>query len=521
MSESDHPQLRSSFYPPRRRVGRSLPIDVLPNELLLEIFTFGAHSSGNTSFSFLVSNICRCWRSLAIGEPCLWTDLTLALTSPVEPPPIPNERPFYVSQVFPREALIVERSANRDIDIYIDYEDPEEDEERHTLTEAHLLLFSKFLADHVAHRIRSVHIATVYWEEIYQLCENLHGIAMPHLETCSLTALSSQIVVAMDVSDDDWPTPVRLLEYAQNDEPMTSQDLWTCGSLLYPALKEVYWCGLPTDWARFCASNLRELHLQNEPLGQRPSMEVLRGIISNSKDTLECLELTYVIDPDELGDAPHFESRLTLPHVKRLKLVYIYPREAQQILRAFDFPALRTLTINSHNENEDSSTVLVDLLKYVPVERLLDLRLVGISLPPETFPERQLKDAEEESLPLILQLVRRLTRGSLHKLMLQFCCHDFLTFMNYGNESGGGKVNLSGLYGLIVKVRDEEASVGVLSFIRDRLKLGMVDGVYAGPVLEHMIIIVKPNVKEEVESLGEMKLTKNGGFYFRNVVLVD
>ncbi len=185
--------------------------------------------------------------------------------------------------------------------------------------------------------------------------------------------------------------PVQLLEYVQGDDapPMTSQDLRTGGSLLYPALKDVCCSEIPMDWDIFCASNLRELYLENQPLEARPSMETMRGILSNSKDTLESLELTYAIGlKEELGDPPPSESRLTLPHVKKLKLVYIDPHEAQQILRAFDFPALRrTLIINSHAEDEDSSAVLVDVLKYVRVEELLDLRLAGISLPPESVPE--------------------------------------------------------------------------------------------------------------------------------------
>ncbi len=147
--------------------------------------------------------------------------------------------------------------------------------------------------------------------------------------------------------------------------------------------------------------------------------------------------------------------------------MYIDPREAQQIFRAFDLPALRRLTINSHNEDEDSSAVLVDVLKYVRVEELLDLRLAGISLPPENIQERELNGAAEESLPLILQFLLRLTRGNLSKLVLQSCCDDFLKFMNYGSESGGGKINLSGLKDLIVKVGTEDASIGVMSFIRD------------------------------------------------------
>ncbi|SJK99163.1 uncharacterized protein ARMOST_02451 [Armillaria ostoyae] len=488
------------------------PIDVLPVEIILEIFTLGSNSSGNTSFSFLVSTICQSWRSLAIGEPRLWTNLTLTTTTTVEPLPIPTDSPFLVSLVFPREALIVELSADTEIDICIGHKYPEEYEtERYPLTEDHFFVLSHLLVDQ-AHRIRSLRVTTLDWPEIYHLCTKLRGIPMPRLETYYLKALCSEVTVRM--VDYGEPTqPVQLLEYAQDDDalPMTSHDLRICSGLLYPALKDVCCSGIPMDWGRFCASNLRVLSLQNQPLEARPSMEILRGIISNSKHTLE----------SELGDPPPSESRMTLPHVKHLKLLYIDPREAQHILRAFDFPTLRKLIIKSHDKDEDSSAVLVDVLKYIRVEELFDVMLAGISLPPEDFPEQTLNGAAAESLPLLLQFLRRLTRGDLFQLVLEYCCDDFLKFMNYGNEFGGGKLNLSGLNILIVKGDTEDSSARVMSFIRDRLELGTVDGVYVGPAMEHLIIIVKPNVEEEAESLGDLKLAKDLRFFFCNVVLMN
>ncbi|KAK0193169.1 hypothetical protein F5146DRAFT_1137044 [Armillaria mellea] len=473
------------------------PIDMLPDETFLEIFTFGALSSGDASFSFLVSTICKSWRTFTIGEPRLWTNLIFTPTSAIELPPIPADFPFPISLVFPREALIIERSSDRDIDICIEYEDPEDEEEQYRLTEDHFLLLSNFLANHVAHRIRSFRVTTSDWPEIHQLCTKLHGIPLPRLQTCHLTAMFSEIKAAMDVYE-QATKPVQLLEYDQGNHALvvTPQDLQTCCSVLYPALQEVCWSGLPMEWGRFCASDLRVLILQNQPSEERPSMETLRGNLSNSKDTLECLELTYAIGLDEEpGNPPPSQSRLKLPHVKKLKLIYIDPREAQQILRTFDFPALRTLSIDSHNEEEDHSTVLVDVLNYVRFEELLDLRLIGITLSPEDFSEQELNGADEESLPLILQFLCRFSCGNLSKLVLQCCCDEFLKFMNYRNDFGGGKNQSFRAQGFDCK------------------------GVYRGskrwchilrPVLEHMLLIVKPNVQEEAESLGDLKFVDDG-----------
>ncbi|PBK90900.1 hypothetical protein ARMGADRAFT_1031997 [Armillaria gallica] len=184
----------------------------------------------------------------------------------------------------------------------------------------------------------------------------------------------------------------------------------------------------------------------------------------------------------------------------------IDPREAQQILRSVDFPALRSLTIKSHDKDKDSCAVLVDVLKYFRVEVLFNVMLAGISLPPEDFPER-LNGVAEESLPPILQFLRQLTCGILFQPVLEHCSDDFLKFMNYGNE--------------FAILGTEHESVSVMSFIRDRLELGIIDGVYVGPVMEHLIIFVEPNIEEEAKSLGDLKLAKDLRFFFCNVRIMN
>ncbi|KAK0484112.1 hypothetical protein EDD18DRAFT_1430169 [Armillaria luteobubalina] len=486
------------------------PIDVLPDNILLEIFSLGARSTSNTSFSFRVSTICQLWRSLAINDPRLWTALSVIITADIAPPPIPTGQSFDRSLVFPREVLISERSGDQDIDFSLEYKSSGDDETEGFM-EPHYLVLSQCLAN-IAHRIRSFCVTTFDWPEMYHLCAWLKGIEMPHLEVCHLVAMCSEIRVYMPTYEDDDETL-----------PVTSQDLLQRGTLQYPALKYVRCAGIPMDWGLFCTSNLQALCIQDQPSMERPGTELLQGILSNSKDTLEVLELSYVVGlyDEEPGDSPLSESRLTLPHVKQLKLTYYHPREAQHVLGAFDFPTLCSITMKSHDEDKDSSMVLAELLQYVDVEQLLDVVLTGISLPQEDFLEQEMNGAQEESLPLVLRFLCWLTCRNLHKLVLEYCCGDFLKFMNYRHESGGGEVNLARLHALIVKVGTEDASVGVMSFVQDRLALGTVDGVYIGPVLEHMIIIVKRNIQEEADSLGDLKLAKDGVFLFCNVTLMN
>lgn len=92
----------------------------------------------------------------------------------------------------------------------------------------------------------------------------------------------------------------------------------------------------------------------------RPSLEDLRRILADCKDTLECLELSFIVglnDSEDVNDPPVPENRLVLPHVTQLELGYMGPCEAQNVLRQFDFPSLGGLTLQNSQERAESSSV--------------------------------------------------------------------------------------------------------------------------------------------------------------------
>ncbi len=86
-------------------------IDLLPDELLLEIFAIGTLDTDGTYFPFLIAAVCSYWLTLAINEACLWTPLTV-MTS-VDVPVLPSDGSYDPLAIFPREALILKRSADR------------------------------------------------------------------------------------------------------------------------------------------------------------------------------------------------------------------------------------------------------------------------------------------------------------------------------------------------------------------------------------------------------------------------
>ncbi|KAK0440042.1 uncharacterized protein EV420DRAFT_1486065 [Desarmillaria tabescens] len=324
------------------------------------------------------------------------------------------------------------------------------------------------------------------WKPIVLLCSDFRGKEMPRLHTWLLVNLA-------DVERDDYfgdkyvVDPIHILEYPDEDAlPVTSEEL--------------------QEHSLFCGTNLRKLCLENQPWKERLSIETIRGILSNSKDTLEVLSLAFVIDPI-YNNAPRPESRLTLPHVCSLKLEYLISDEAKNVFRTFDFPGIRKLTLRNRRDDLDDSYVLIELMKYFHLEQLVDLELTGIWVLPEDFSELEvLKDDEiPEDYFVILKLFRRLTQ--VGRFTLQNCCNDFLRFLNYRDR--GGPLNLSGIKHLVVKEHTEKASAGVVVvFIQDRLELGMVNGVYEGSVLESLILDVQADVQAEIKSLGDLAFAK-------------
>ncbi|KAK0493715.1 hypothetical protein EDD18DRAFT_1107712 [Armillaria luteobubalina] len=136
-----------------------------------------------------------------------------------------------------------------------------------------------------------------------------------------------------------------------NSVPM--QELKCSGTLQYPVLTDVTISGVPVAWSHFSASNLRTLVLTEHPLENRLLMQTLHGILTNSKDTLETLTLKWAIALEVGRSGNHLLlDRVTLPRIKALDIGYTHTQKACQVLRIFDFPALRNLQLHSLDDLE-------------------------------------------------------------------------------------------------------------------------------------------------------------------------
>ncbi|PBK96051.1 hypothetical protein ARMGADRAFT_1077564 [Armillaria gallica] len=209
-----------------------------------------------------------------------------------------------------------------------------------------------------------------------------------------------------------------LLEYSHEDNIPTSVDLQQWSTSKYPMLTNVACVGIPLEWGLFSPSNVRALCLRGG-IQRAPSLDILRGILCNIKNSLESLELADTINWANPSDLHSAKARLTLPCVHTLIIGNRAPYEVRFAVQAFAFPAIRNLTI-----------------KCLLGGPRATLSSVAVLPDPDLLREGNIV---EESLPLMLQFIRRLT--SLHTLELMCICDTaeldcswcslFLRFMNY------------------------------------------------------------------------------------------
>ncbi|SJL15576.1 uncharacterized protein ARMOST_19077 [Armillaria ostoyae] len=449
-------------------------IDELPNELLIVIFAFGM---------------------LAVPSHQQRTPVDLPHHRHHNPP-TSHRTKFSITRFhyLPKESVILEHSSSLDVDITISngFGNPK-------YTPKHFESLSTLLVEH-AHHIRTLDVHVEHAISASRLCSRLHRVTLPRLQKFQLIS-DYALEDLFEEEDEEYdPSPLHMLEYSHEDTISTSVDLQQWSTSTYPVLTDVTYSVLPVEWGLFSPSHLRTLRLY-DGVRRAPSMEILRGILSNSMNTLEILELTDIIDWAEPSDLHPAKAPSILPHVHTLIIGNRTPNEVRFAVQAFAFPALRNLTIKCPLGGAESD-IFVSLINYLSLDELHELKL-----PVTCFRETVLPDPDlvregnitEESLPLMLQFIRRLT--SLHTLELMCfrdtaeldcsSCSIFLRLMNYpvtnSKDERNGAVNLFGLKRLSIRA-DGHMSPEVLSFLRNRLELGTVNGEYVGPVLEKLTL---------------------------------
>ncbi|KAK0477818.1 hypothetical protein IW261DRAFT_1420670 [Armillaria novae-zelandiae] len=173
--------------------------------------------------------------------------------------------------------------------------------------------------------------------------------------------------------------------------------------------------------------------------------------------------LTYAFDS---------ESEPVRTHELKRSGTRLYPALTEVILSGirvawsrFTFPALHNLKLRGLVEETGSSTIFIDMMKYLRLEQLEKLDPLKFSFPLADFPNRDLGQngrVAEDSLPVLLQFIRRLVR--VHDLGIAACSDALLKYMNY---SKGGCINIAGVKRLWLHEDMRHPEVFIVPFLRE------------------------------------------------------
>ncbi|KAK0463387.1 hypothetical protein IW261DRAFT_1575740 [Armillaria novae-zelandiae] len=208
-------------------------INLLPHELLLEIFTPGTIDTNGADFFFLPAALYQHWHSIAINNVCLWTSLTITPMRKV--PLLSSDGQRNPHAIFPREALTLERSTNRDVHFDILPCWPSS----RSFTGAHFTVLSTLLTDH-AHWIRLFKVQAGKWHGIICLYKHLPFTNMPRLQIWNVITISD-LMYHNKYNEAHPIDALSVLAYMfySDSEHVPIQELKHSGTLLYPALTDV------------------------------------------------------------------------------------------------------------------------------------------------------------------------------------------------------------------------------------------------------------------------------------------
>ncbi|KAF9029247.1 hypothetical protein BDZ89DRAFT_728735 [Hymenopellis radicata] len=179
-----------------------------------------------------------------------------------------------------------------------------------------------------------------------------------------------------------------------------------------PLLRKVAITGAYYNWTNFSASNLTELRLANQPFLDRPRPAALRRILSLSKDTLEVLELRFVL---EFPEPPKAEAPVIVLHkLNSLLLGYTAPDEVTDFLDAISVPHLRRFELTAISEAplHGNCEMLSKVVQIIPLQQIEEMTLdnVAIYAPVHTVSVGDYLDGKvpENKLHSSLRLIRQL-----------------------------------------------------------------------------------------------------------------
>lgn len=424
--------------------------NTLCDDVLTEIFKSFVNSDDDNTMTnvFKLSQVDSRWRQLALSDSTLWNHITIDEKVINQSIPVrqlaqdASTRANYAPSVFPRVALMLERSRTQLITVTIEI--PICSLGRLPFNYFHSELLATLLSTH-ALRIEVFSIDTAYWKHHSLVLSIFRQKSLPNLAELNI---KRQYMPMQEFEHRfDQPSlrePPCAVPYArkstlEGDDPQNV--------LIYPKLRVVTLTGTNHKWNRFFGGNLTCLSIAALPFLARPTVVQLLRMLSSTRNTLECLELAGSLPFLEPDDRENFPP-ITLRNVTDLTLGYTMPLEVELFVDYFRVPSLLALAIHNldgrtHDSMpfheytqvcQDTLSAFGSVLRHFPLEQIEDFSLSGahFGYQPPYLPTEQNAEAGHVKLgdlPIPFQLVQRL--HSVTSLALENPDRLFLTGMLY------------------------------------------------------------------------------------------
>ncbi|KAG6816573.1 hypothetical protein H0H87_004934 [Tephrocybe sp. NHM501043] len=333
---------------------KPVPLSLLPNELLSEIFLFTKQYAKDRadaiSMPIVVSQVSTRWRNVAISTGGLWNIIIITF---------PTSR-----QQLSRAITWLKRSRSSPLDIFLDFRDPSWDwdvaEYLHTFRWQDMEAILRLLMTH-ADRWKRFELLTDTWAPIFTfLCYTRRAKSLHTLESLSLHRCN-----AFFASKGALFAPIEM-----------KQPVPLFGGRVAENLRRVTLTGVHVDWAASPLRNLTKLKLRYLASDVRPSMDEFTTIMTGCRHLrhltiigrgprIDGTRDTGTLSPTEAGTdnaSPKLPSVIELPHVTEFVFGFIDTEYAVRLLARLSFPTIRRLTLEG----------LVGLNPLVPVPHDLE-----------------------------------------------------------------------------------------------------------------------------------------------------
>ncbi|KAG2128363.1 uncharacterized protein EDB93DRAFT_1184587 [Suillus bovinus] len=317
-----------------RELQRKCPINDLPPELFWHIFESGVscrNSQKRIDFAVLVSHVCGKWRDIAISCSFLWTDITI--TSDTMYDVDSDGQLAIVNTSLLRAREFAFRSGVRSLSVRL---------KLLTIPNfGYLRSGTVIIMDWlplVLPRIKYLSVHCDVLEVAWTVINRLRAAPMENLETYKMKFGTTVLSFFPFMP----PPPIpRFLFLARQHEEQFAQVV----NNLHPRLTRVTSSGIPVSWSRWSLTRLTSLSINFMALHDRPSMDMLKNILTINGETLEKLEIQGAIQ--QFGRLPRDADELpsNLPRLIDLTLGYLSQWEAINFFLGFEAPALKHLKL--------------------------------------------------------------------------------------------------------------------------------------------------------------------------------